>query len=145
MSATGLVKSSHCPAWAQDLLHVAQVGPDHGGRGVIRHQGLSVHGHHRVVVDVDDAGVRVSFLRSLVRVRAGRQPGADIEELADPRIAQECDRADEEVAVTARGIQHLWHKLQASLGHLPVGGEVVLATQHVVIHARRVRDVGADA
>jgi hypothetical protein len=104
-----------------------------------------VHDHHRVVVDVDDAGVRVSFLRRLVRVRAGGQPGADIEELADPRIAQESDRPDEELAVAARGVQHLWHKLQASLGRLPVGGEVVFATQDVVVHARGVRDVGADA
>jgi hypothetical protein len=31
-----------------------------------------------------------------VRVGAGKQPGADIEELADARVAQETDRPDEE-------------------------------------------------
>ena len=43
------------PGPGQDLVHVAQVGPDNGGRVVLCHQRLGVHGHHRVVVDVHHA------------------------------------------------------------------------------------------
>lgn len=56
-----------------NLVHVEEVGADNGGCGVNRHQGLGVRDHHRVVIDVENAGVQVSFLRSIVRVRAGRR------------------------------------------------------------------------
>jgi hypothetical protein len=59
-------------------ISVAEVGLDHGGHGVPGHQGAGAHDHHRVVIDVDDTDVRMSFPRPLVRVRAGGQPGAEI-------------------------------------------------------------------
>ena len=41
----------------------------------------------RVVVDVDDLRVRGDPLGDLVRVVGGRQAGADVQELADLRLA----------------------------------------------------------
>jgi hypothetical protein len=39
--------------------------------------------HERIVVDVDDATLRRSRLGNLMRVVHGRQPGADVKQLAD--------------------------------------------------------------
>ena len=57
-----------------------------------------------------------------------------------PAWRRNLDRADKELAVAARGIEHLRHEFQASLGRLPVGGEIVFAAQYAVVHARGVRD-----
>jgi hypothetical protein len=106
-SPAGRVKSSSSPALGQDLVHVAQAAPDNRGRVVLCHQRLGVHGHHRVVVDVHHARAGVARLGDLVDVRAARQPAADVDELADPGIAQEADRAHQELAVAAHGVQDL--------------------------------------
>jgi hypothetical protein len=77
-------------------------------------------------------------------VRAARQPAADVDELADPGIAQEADRAHQKLAVAAHGIEDLRHELHHLLGGRPVRGEVVLTAQPVVIYPGRVSDVRAD-
>src|SRR5690349_8573461 len=80
-------------------------------------------------------------LGDLMDVRAARQPAADVDELADPGIAQEADRAHQELAVAAYGVQDLRHHVQHLVGGCPVRGEVVLTAQPVVIYPGRVRDV----
>jgi hypothetical protein len=58
----------------------------------------SAHQHQGVVVDVDDPGLRRHPLRYLVGVVHGGQPGADVQELTDPRLAgQITDDAGEHV------------------------------------------------
>jgi hypothetical protein len=83
----------------QDVIGIAHIRPHDNGLVALGRQRLRVQGHHRFVVDIDDAGVRVGLLRDLARVRAGRQAGPDVEELPDPGIAEEPDRADQELAV----------------------------------------------
>ena len=101
--------------------------------------------HHGVVVHVHHARTGVARLGDLMHVRAARQPAADIEELADPGIAQESHRAHHELAITAHGVQDLRHHPQHLLGRCPVGAEVVFAAQPVVIHPGRVSNIRADA
>ena len=89
ISATGWVKSSVRAASARIVAGVAQVGVDvvAGALGGAGQQGAGVHQHERVVVDVDDARFRRDRLRDLVGVVGGGQPGADVEELPDARLA----------------------------------------------------------
>jgi hypothetical protein len=141
----GLAEIEQFPRPGEYLADIPQVCRDHRDVLVVAHPGLGVTDHDGVVVDIDDTGVLVTFLSDLIRVRTGREPGADVEKLADARIPQEPDRADQEGAVLPRRHPHLGHVLQPDLSHLPVGGEVVLAPQDVVIDTRRVRDVRANA
>jgi hypothetical protein len=97
------------------------------------HQRLGVHRHHRVVVHVHHARASAARLGDLVDVRAARQPAAEVGELADPGIAEEADRAHQELAVAAHGVQDLRHHGQHLLGGCPVRGEVVLTAQPVVL------------
>jgi len=89
-----------------------------------------------VVVDVDDLGFRRDRLGYLVGVLVGGQAGADVEELPDPGLAgQVLDRAAQERPVGPHPGQDVRVGLQRLLSGLPVGGEVVLAAQLVVVHA----------
>ena len=85
------VYNSRVAAATFDFLDVAQVGPHHRHRVVVGHDCLGPHEHHRVVVDVDDAGAGLAEPGHLVRVRADRQPGADVKELPDAGVARERD------------------------------------------------------
>src|SRR5690606_37867666 len=97
------------------------------------------------LVDVDDLGVGCDGLGHLVGVLHRGQPGADVEELADPGLGrQEADGADQEVARLHRHVRDLRVHRSHRVADLPVGGVVVLAAQPVVPDARPVRDVGAD-
>ena len=69
----------------------AQAAADRAGNRVGGDRRLSVQERHRVVVDVDDAGVWSACLGDLVHVRAGGQSAADVEELPDACAAQEPD------------------------------------------------------
>ena len=73
----------------ENLIHVAQIGPDHCGGLVVGHQRLSVQEYHGIVVDIDDPSVRMPGLGDLIGVGTGWQPGPDVEELADSVVAQE--------------------------------------------------------
>lgn len=59
----------------EDLLGVAEVGVENGGRpGVLGEHRPSVRDDHGVVVDIDDVTVGIDFLRHLVDIRTCRQP-----------------------------------------------------------------------
>ena len=132
------------PGAGHYLVRVAQVGPDHVGAVVLGCHRPGMREHHGVVVHVHHARTGVSCLGDLMHVRAARQTAADIEELADPGIAQESHRAHHELAITAHGVQDLRHRPQHLLGRCPVGAEAILAAQPVVIHPGRVSDIRAD-
>jgi hypothetical protein len=83
-------------------------------------------------------------LGDLVGVGTGRQPGPDVEELADSVVAQEPYRAHQELAVGARAVQNLRRDLEGHFGRLPVDGEVVLTAQKVVVDPGWMRDIRAD-
>ena len=83
-----------------------------------------------VVVDVDDAGFRRDGLGHLVDVAAGRHARADVQELAQARLAGQVARgAGEERTVGPGGRDDVRMDPLRLLGGLPVGGEVVLAAR----------------
>src|SRR5215469_5798505 len=96
--------------------------------------------HDRVVVHVDDPARRRQVLRYLVHVVGARQTRPDVQELPDPRLSHQIpDRpAQKRPVLPGRGacgppaFQRLFRRF-------PVHGEIVLATEHVVVHAGRMR------
>jgi len=98
--------------------------------------------HHRVVVHVDHAAVARLSSGYLVHAAHRRQPGPDVEKLPDPGVAgQVANRAPEETPVLLGGAPHhvLAEHVKGPPSGLPVGREVVLAAEHVVVHSRDVR------
>jgi hypothetical protein len=126
---------------AQHLAGIAQVGIDviAGALGGTGEQGPGVGEHDRVVVDVDDPAVRCDLLSHLMGVLGGGQAGADVKELADPRLAgQVAHGPPQEGAVGAHAREDDRADLDDRLGRGPVGGEIVLAAEQEVIHPGRV-------
>jgi hypothetical protein len=98
-----------------------------------------VRQHDRVVVDVDDAGFGRNRLSDLMGVVLRRQPGTDIKELPDPGLLREvAHRGGEKRPVRPNAGQDVRVDLERGLCGLPVGGEVILAAQPVVLDTRRV-------
>ena len=96
--------------------------------------------HHRVVVHVDDLGLRGGALGDVVGVVRGGQAGADVEELADARLpGQVPDRAGEEGPGGAGVLHDRREGLEHLVADLAVDGEVVLAAQPVVPDPGRLR------
>jgi hypothetical protein len=135
---------------ATDLLHREQlvrrrdIGEDHGRRGVIREQRLSVQVHARVVVHVHDAGRGVDRLGDLVRVLYRGQAGPEVEELGDALADHVPDGAAKGGAVEARAVAVVAHRLDRRGGHRAIDGEVVLAAEDRVVHPRDARPRGVD-
>nr|WP_255276805.1 hypothetical protein [Actinomadura madurae] len=130
---------------AEDVVRAPKVRrhePDVAGP---REKGAAVRAHDGVVVDVHDPGVRAGERRRLVHVLPGRQPRPEVEELADPGRGGVPHRPAEEGPVQPdapddppRGDLH------DALGGLPVGGEVVLAAEPVVVHPGHVGGAGVE-
>ena len=128
-----------------DRVRVPQVRVEVGARALraAPQQRPGVGQHDRVVVDVDDPAVRRDALRDLVGVVGGGDPGADVQELPDSGLpGQEADRAGEERAVGAHRVHQVRVGLQGLLAEFPVGGEIVLPAQPVVVHPGDVRHAG---
>src|SRR5262249_43294468 len=131
----------------QDPPGVAQVGVDVVGVPLLAadQQCAGVGQDHRVVVHVDHVAAGRDVLRDLVGVVRGRDAGADVEELADPRLpGQVTHRAGQEGAVGADRVNDVRIGLDRLLTGRPVGGEIVLAAQPVVIDAGDVRHAGVE-
>jgi hypothetical protein len=84
-----------------------------------------------VVVDVDDAAVGCGGLGDFVGVVGGGQSGADVEVLADAFCY--CEVADGPCEEGAGGLADAGVDRDGVLGGDPVGGEVVLPAQQVII------------
>src|SRR6185437_13173773 len=131
-----------CPAGVvEDLVRVAQVGIDVVGGTVAGagQQRAGVGQHDRVVVRVHDPGGRRDLLGDLVDVRTGGDAGTDVEELPDAGVVGQVGHrtlherpVGPDVAHDRRPGRH--HRLAGR----PVGGEVVLAAQPVVVDPGRV-------
>lgn len=99
-----------------------------------------MHLHQRVVVDVHDLGFRGQPLRHLMGVVRRGQPGADVEELADPGLlGQEGHRSAQEPPVFHCGDTDGREPCGDRISGFPVGGEVIFAAQPIVVPAGRVR------
>ncbi len=92
-----------------------------------------------------DPGIRVDLLGDLVDVALGGQPGPDIQELRDARLGGQIAHSPaQELAVLHRYQLEFRRCLAYRQDCRPVHGEVVVATEPVVIHPRRRRDRGVD-
>ena len=98
-------------------------------------QRLAVHQDHRVAVGVDHPGGGTDLARDLMDVTLTGQPGADIEELADPGLAcQVPDHPAQERPVGLGAGGRVGHYPQRELHDGPVRGEVVLAAQVLITY-----------
>jgi hypothetical protein len=76
-----------------------------------------VRQHDRVVVQVHHAGRGIDPLRDLVHVVRGRQPGAHVEQLAHPGLAdQVADNAAEHRALGQHAGPHLGNRRDDPVG-----------------------------
>ena len=110
---------------------------------------MGVGEHDGVVVGVDHTGLRGDALCDLVGVLFGRDPGADLEELADAGLPSQIVHGArvEGLVGLDRGsgvVETTRARRGGEVGDLPVSGEVVVPAAHVVIHPSRVRDVAGD-
>jgi len=141
----GLAEVERLGRLVQHLVGVAQVSVDVVARPLrgARQQGPRVGEHDRVVVHVDHSAFRRDLLGDLMGVLRGGQAGADVKELADPRLGRKIAHGPpQEGAVSAHAGEDDRADLDDRLGGGPVGGKVVLAAEQVVVHAGRVS--GAD-
>ena len=100
---------------------------------------------HRIVVHVDHVAAGRGRLGDLVRVVRCRDAGADVEKLADSRIfSQIAHCAGQEGTIGANRVNDIWIGLDRLLTGRPVGGEIVLAAEPVIINAGNMRDAGID-
>jgi aerobic-type carbon monoxide dehydrogenase small subunit (CoxS/CutS family) len=106
---------------------------------VLLQQCPTVHGHHRIVVDVDDLRLGIHPLRDLVGVLGRGQPCADVDELVDLcRVCEESHRTNQPIPVDAADLDCLRGVLNDLLVHLAIDGVVVLAAEQVVVDPRSV-------
>ena len=109
------------------------------------HESACVGEHDRVVVDVDDPGLRRDLAGHLVHAAHRRDPRAHVEELAHPGIQAVPHRAAQETTVGVGDQGAAGHHRLDLLHHLPVDREVVRPAERVVVHAGRVRPGEIDA
>ena len=101
--------------------------------------------HDRVVVDVDHAGGGLDPLGDLVHVLRGRQARADVQQLPHAGLAdQVADHAAEDVTLGPHAHLDGGQRRDHLVADGPVGGEVVLAAQQVVVDAGDVRFGGVE-
>jgi hypothetical protein len=77
-----------------------------------------------------------------VHAAHGRQAGADVQELADALAGQVADGALQEVPVIPARPLDARQLLHQPVACLPVGGEIVLPAEEIVINPRDIRDRG---
>ena len=99
----------------------------------------------RIVVDVDDSGVRLNGLGDLMGVVRGRDASADVQELPDASLGGQVphDSGQERpVGPDARGDIRIG--LERRVTGLAIGGIVIPAAQPVVVHPGDVGHAGVE-
>jgi len=135
----GQVEQVGDPGRGEDGGGVAQVRAGDGDRVEPGDDIGGVRDGDRLEVDVGHPGGGVVPVGDLVDVAGGGHPGAEVEELVDALLGAPLHGPGEEGPVGAGRAYHV-----RAVGHDPrdvvaVRGEVVLPTQHVIIHASRIR------
>ena len=130
----------------EDLRRPAQIAEHEADFARRPEQRLAMRADHRIVVDVHHACVRRDRSRHLVHAALRGQAGAEVEKLADPRLArQEANHAADKRPVVADDPRDVGKGSEQLPRGLPVGGEVVLAAENVVIDPGDVRYRRIDA
>jgi hypothetical protein len=105
----------------------------------------SVREHDGVVVHVHHPALRRDGLGDLVGVACGRDAGADVEKLPDPRLPGEvADNPAQEGPVGPGREAHFRGDLEHGIDGGPVGRIVVLAAQQVVVDPGLVGHAGVE-
>ena len=143
--ADRLVPVEQVAGGGEDACWVAEVATDSERPLVVGQQRRGVGDHHRVVVQVDDADVRVETLGDLVHVLRGGQARADVEQLDQALIANHVpDDAGEHAALRPHAAldrgQHSDHPVRQR----PVDREIITPAKQVVVHTRVVGVRGVD-
>src|SRR4029077_8670554 len=116
-----------------------QVALDDESRLVVGEECLGVGQHDRVVVQIDHAGGRVDPLGDLVHVVRGGQARADVQQLPEADLAdQVTDHPAEDVTLSPHPELDRGDRREHPVTHVPIGGEVVLPAQQVVVYPRDV-------
>ena len=134
----GRVDDSPQVLMAQDGRRVTQVRADRSYPVAGGQQRPDVRQHHRVGIDVGDPGCGQDRPHGLVDRRGDRKPRAQVDELPDPLPGRPANGRDEErsVLLDQRGQRRVDPYQPHRLG--PVGSEVILAAQPVVVDPRHV-------
>ena len=102
--------------------------------------------HQRIVVHVDDPALRRGRLGNLVRVVCRREAGADVQQLADPLLADHVpDSPHQKSPVGASGVAQIGIDEQHLLTDCAIDRIVVLTTKQVVPEPGRMWNRGVDA
>jgi acyl-CoA dehydrogenase len=129
----GQVDHGGHPRIREHGLRLGQVRP-HGGEPLAAgKQRLPVNHRHRVYVHIADPGVRVDLSHRLVHGRVRGQSGAKVEELADARGGRASRRRADELPVVPDQLRQRRVHLGHPPAHIPVGSEIVLPAQPVVV------------
>lgn len=97
---------------AEHSVHVAGVGGDGVGVRVAAEYGAGVRLHHGVDVHIDHPGLGVGELGHLVGVLDRGQPGAEVDDLLDARLAdEEVDDPADEGPVAPHEVDDLGHRV----------------------------------
>ena len=130
----------------EDLGRPAQIAEHDTDRVAPLEQRLAMRADHRIVVDVHHTRVRRDRLRHLVHAVLRGQAGAEVEKLADARLpSQEADHPADERPVVTDHPRDIGERGGQLLRGPPVGREVVLAAQNVVVDPGHVRHRRIDA
>jgi hypothetical protein len=134
------VQDVRCRLVREDRLGVAQVRVDVRSAAFRRtgEQCPRVRKDQRIVIRVDDPGLRGHRLRDLMDIVRGGQARADVEKLPDPGLTgQESHRARHERAILPRERASRRHAGQDFLRGLAVRGEVVFSVEVIIVHTGR--------
>ena len=121
---------------SQDLIRAQHIRLDGHGVGMASQNVLAERRGNLIVIHVDDATRWVDSLGDLMHAADGRNPGSQIEKLADALVDGKRHRASEEGTIGAEeeGEIRLYGEHPFRRG--AIDREVVITTQKVVIHAR---------
>jgi hypothetical protein len=122
-------------AIGDDLLRVQDVALDHRRALVAGEDRAAVGDDDRIAVDVDHTRAGDHRPRDLMGVLPGGEPGTDVEELPDALLGDIAHGPPEEAAVLRRHGLELRGEREQLLRGSPVGGEIVLTAEKVIIHA----------
>jgi acyl-CoA dehydrogenase len=141
----GQVDHGAHPRIGEHGLRLGQVR-QHGGQPLAAgEQRLPVSHRHRVYVHVAHPGVRVYLAHRLVHGRVRGQPGAEVEELADARGGRPGRRRADELPIVPDQVRQRRVQLGHPPAHVPVGSEIVLPAQPVVVDTGDARPGHIDA
>jgi acyl-CoA dehydrogenase len=141
----GQVDHGPHPRIREHGLRLGQVRPHRGQPLTPGKQRLPVNHRHRVDVHVAHPGVRDDLSHRLVHRRVRGQPGPEVEELADARFGRAGRRRADELPIVPDQLREGRVQLGHPPAHVPVGSEIFLSAQPVVVDTGDARPGHIDA